>query len=179
MERLYDQGIIVTRDIESMYEALFLRAVTSFEIFLQDLLVAILKEKVRYRRGRVSIRMKVASNDALMEILLQGGKYLTWLPFNNTEDRAKLYLRDGKPFTEFTDGDKSMINTITTIRHAIAHKSPHAKNQFQTTVIGSRLLLPRERSPAGFLRSPVRHTPTQNQFEVYTAELGRLASVLC
>ena len=179
MENLYEQDVIVTRDIESMYEALFLRVVTGFEVFLEDLFVAILREKVQYRRGRVAIRMKVASNDALMEILLQGGRYLTWLPFSNTEDRARLYLKDGKPFTELEDGDKSMIQTITTIRHAIAHKSPHAKKRFQTTVIGSRSLLPRERSPAGFLRSPVRHAPVRKQFAVYTAELGRLASALC
>jgi hypothetical protein len=123
--------------------------------------------------------MKASSNTALLEILHQGDKYLVWLPFGNTEARAKLYLKDGRPFSELTDGDKSMIKTITTIRNAIAHKSPHALAEFQRTVIGSLALLRFERSPAGFLRSQVRAGPAQNRFEVYAAELGRVASVLC
>ncbi|HEV3111659.1 MAG TPA: hypothetical protein VGY99_14310 [Candidatus Binataceae bacterium] len=111
-----------------------------------------------------------------MDILLQGGKYLTWLPFHNTEERAKLYLTDGKLFTELTDGDKSVIKTITTIRHAIAHRSQHAMSEFQRTVIGSQSLLPGEKKPAGFLRSQLRSGTVR--FENYVGELGRLAGTL-
>jgi hypothetical protein len=36
--------------------------------------------------------MRASSTDALMDILLQGQKYMTWLPFDHTEKRALLYL---------------------------------------------------------------------------------------
>lgn len=167
---LYVDDSIVLRDLHSVYEALFLRAVTSFEVFLESLFLSIMQEKIRYPKKRVSLRMKTTSSEALKEILLQGDKYMDWLPFRKTEDRAKLYLKDGRPFTELNDGDKSMIKTITTIRHAIAHKSPHAISEFHRTVLGNLVLLPQERTPAGFLRTPVH--PTRRRFETYMIELG-------
>jgi hypothetical protein len=172
MEKLYYDDKIVLRDVESVYEALFLRAVTGFE----DLFISILEGRTRYRpRGRVTVRMTAVSSDALKEILLQGNRYMTWLPFDNTEKRANIYLRDGKPFSELSSGDRSMLKTITTIRHAIAHKSTHAMNEFERTVIGSQALLRRERRPAGFLRSQARANPSANRFEIYVGELGRIA----
>ncbi len=179
MEQLHQDHRIVLRDLHSVYEALFLRAVTSFEVFLEELFISILERRTRYPSQRVTIRMKAISSEALMEILLQGDKYMIWLPFANTEKRARFYLKDGRPFSDLNDGDKSMIKTITTIRHAIAHKSPHAMNEFQRTVIGSQSLLRGERRPAGFLRSQVRAGPTRNRFEVYVGELARIAVDLC
>jgi hypothetical protein len=179
MEQLHRERKIALRDLHSVYEALFLRAVTSFEVFLEELFIAILAQKSKYPKTRVSILMTVTSNAALMEILLQGDKYMTWLPFDRAEKRAKLYLKDGRPFSDLSNGDKSMIKTITTIRHAIAHKSAHALREFERTVIGSQSLLHGERKPAGFLRSPVRSDPARNRFEVYITELGRIANILC
>ena len=121
----------------------------------------------------------VSSSAALRDILLQGGKYMDWLPYDRTERRARLYLKDGKPFSELTDGDRSMVKTITTIRHAIAHRSHHATSEFTRTVTGSQVLLRGERSPAGFLRSEVRAGPARNRFEVYVSELARIANTLC
>lgn len=179
METLYRNHAIVLRDLHSVYEALFLRSVTSFEVFLEELFITILTNRATYQRGRVSVRMTATSRQALMDILLQGDKYMAWLPFGHTEQRAKVFLKNGKPFSELMDGDKSMIKSITTIRNAIAHKSPHAINEFKRTVVGSQRLLPAERVPAGFLRSPVRSGPTRNRFEVYAGELARIARVLC
>jgi hypothetical protein len=177
MERLFTDGQIRKVDLDSVYEALFLRAVTSFEAFLEDLFLAILVGRIRYSRRRVRVLMSVSSAEALMQILLQGNAFMNWLPFANTEKRAKLYLKDGRPFTDLNDGDKSQLKTITVIRNAIAHKSAHALSEFDRTVIGSNSLLQRERSPAGFLRS--QSGPAQTKFEVYMGHLGKCAGLLC
>jgi|HubBroStandDraft_2_1064218.scaffolds.fasta_scaffold26365_3 hypothetical protein len=177
-EELFVERSIVLRDLHSVYEALFLRAVTSFEAFLESLFIAIMKEKISYKKNRkIALRMKASSHDALMEILLQRQAYMMWLPFRHTEERALLYLKDGRPFSELDDADRSMLKTITTIRNAIAHKSFHAMAEFHRTVIGSRSLLPKEKNPAGFLRSPTRGS-TRNQFETYMIELGGIAKAL-
>lgn len=178
MEALYAARQIALRDLHSVYEALFLRGVTSFEVFLEALFLAIMRRRVKYPRRRgVGLRMTPASDKALWDILLQTGKYLQWVPFKHTEDRAKLYLAEGRPFSDLTDGDRSTIKTITTIRNAIAHSSTHAKIEFERTVIGSRALLRGERNPAGFLRSQAN--PTQKRFEIYMLELSRIAHDLC
>jgi len=178
MDNLFRQRAIIMRDIDVVYESLFLRSVTGFEVFLQDQFIDILKGNARYPRTRVSVLITAKTNDALMSILLQGGRYMTWLPFSNTEDRAKLYLKEGRPFTDLTNGDKSMIGTITTTRNAIAHKSEHAMREFNRIVIGAQALLPRERSPAGYLRSPVRASSATNRFQIYERELARIANAL-
>jgi hypothetical protein len=179
MEELYNNDRIALRDLQSVYEALFLRAVTGFEVFLEELFISILQRRTKYNGSRVSVHIKASSDQVLMDILLQGDKYMNWLPFDRTENRARLYLRDGRPFSELTNGDKSMIKTITVIRHAIAHKGRHAMAEFNRTVIGSQVLLRGERTPAGFLRSQVRTSPVHNRFQVYVAELARVARALC
>jgi hypothetical protein len=179
MERLYVEKKIALRDLHSVYEALFLRAVTGFEVFLEELFFSILEQKTTYSSSRVALRMTASSRGALRDILLQGDKYLTWIPFDNTEKRANLYLRDGRPFSDLSGGDKSIIKTITTIRNAIAHHSSHAKAEFERKVIGSQLLLRGEKKPAGFLRSQVRTAPALNRFQVYSTELARIARALC
>ena len=177
MESLYLEGRITLTDLHSVYEALFLRALTGFEVFLENLFFSILGGKAKYPKSRVSVRMTPSSSKALSEIIHQGDKYLKWIPFDNTEKRARLYLNGGRPFSELDDAGKLTIRTVTTIRNAIAHNSPHALKQFKTKIIGSAFLLRSEKRPAGYLRSQVN--PTQKRFEVYVIELARIASDLC
>ena len=177
MESLRASGRIALRDLNSVYEALFLRGITGFEAFLEGQFLAILRQKTNYPKSRVSLRMIPANDKALLEILRQNKEYLQWIPYRHTENRAKLYLTGGKPFSELTSGDKSMIKTVTTIRNAIAHSSAHAKAEFERTVIGSRALLRGERTPAGFLRTDAN--PAQKRFETYMIELSRIAQILC
>jgi hypothetical protein len=179
MEDLYDDAKIRKRDLDSVYEALFLRAVTSFESFLEELFLGIMEGRVRYSStSGVSRRMTTKSREALVEIVFQGkNKYLNWLPFQHTEDRAGLYLREGKPFSSLEDGDRSVVKTITLIRHAIAHRSKHSMDEFRTKVLGSLSLLKGERTPAGFLRSRVHSGG--NRFEAYVGVLGKIAAILC
>lgn len=176
MESLYAQARIKLVDLHSTYEALFLRGVTSFEVFLEDLFVGILRRKLTYPKSRVSLRMVAANDKALMEILLQNDKYLSWMPFKRTEERAKMYLVGGRPFSDLEEGDRQTLTTITIIRNAIAHNSTHARAEFAKKVIGSRALLKVEKSPAGFLRSQAN--PTQKRFEIYMLELMRMAHAL-
>lgn len=178
MERLYQDRKIAERDLHTVYESLFLRAVTSFESFLEELFIAVLERRVTYKQARkVCVRVTTNTRQALMSVLLQDRDYLSWLPFSNTERRATIYLTGGRPFTGLDDSDKSMVKTITTIRNAIAHRSKYAMDEFDRTVIGSRTLLRGERRPAGFLRSNVG--TAHNQFQVYVGELARIAAILC
>lgn len=179
MEKLYLDERIALRDLHSVYESLFLRGTTSFEQFLQDLFVSILDGRTQYRNRGVLLRMRPASRDALMDILMQGDNYLDWLPYDKTIRRAEIYLRAGKPFSDLDGGERSKLKTITMIRNAIAHKSTHAARIFEQKVIGSQALLRGERKPAGYLRSLVSNAPIQNRFEVFMGELARIASLLC
>ncbi len=182
MEVLFDGGKNNLRDISSVYESLFLRAIVGLEQYLENLFVAILSGSIIYSPRKIICKMSCESGDALREILLQGQNYLDWLPYNRTEDRATLYLANrgttedcGRPFVELDDGEKSQLKTMVTIRNAIAHTSSHAMNEFLRKVVGSQALLPREKKPAGYLRSLVTVTPRQTRMEAYMGKLGSIA----
>ncbi|MEX0853373.1 MAG: hypothetical protein WD036_08865 [Bauldia sp.] len=179
MERLYKMNRIALRDLHSVYEAMFIRAVTSFEVFLQDQFTATMNGKVTYKKTRgVAVRMTASSSTALTDILLQKRPYLTWLPYDNTHQRALIYLKEGKPFSDVASPERDTMQRITLIRNAIAHQSTHAIQQFEDKVLFGLALLPQERRPAGFLRSVLRTAPLQRRFEFYATELGRIATMI-
>ena len=72
-----DGGLIDARrirkaDVELVYEALFLRGITGFEVFLEELFISILLGRTTYgQKSRVINLMCVVSKNALMGILLQ------------------------------------------------------------------------------------------------------------
>ncbi len=180
MENLYAANKIALRDLHSVYEALFIRSVTGFETFLQDQFLAIMNGSVAYKKHRkVAARMTAISSAALVEILLQGRSYVTWLPYDQTVNRAYVYMKEGKPFSDVSEADRLTIKKITTIRNAIAHQSQHAISEFEKKVIAGIPLLPQEKKPAGFLRSTFRAAPKQSRFEFYVNELGRIATFIC
>lgn len=47
MENLHSNGTIFRRDLEHVYEGIFLKAVTSFESFLENLFIGLLYEKYK------------------------------------------------------------------------------------------------------------------------------------
>ena len=178
MEELFAGGKISKRDVCSVYEALFLRAVTRFETFLEDLFFAILQKRIKYKKSRkITPRIVHRSNHALYGVVFRGQPYLDWMPFKTTEERAALYLYGGRPFTELEHDHKDAMTRMWTTRNAIAHDSQHAKAQFKRTIISALTLRHGEKSPAGFLRSRV--SAKSNRFEVYVGELGRIAAHLC
>lgn len=178
MEEIYTRGDLLKTDIETVYEALFLRAITGFEVYLEQLFIAILLGRTTHAANRAKALLITSSKVDLMNILTRGNDYLDWLPYRKTEDRAQIYLKGGKPFSDLDNGDKSILADMTRIRNAIAHKSEHANKQFREKVVSSLPLLKNEKRPAGFLRSQFRANPRQLRFEIYVGELGQIAAKL-
>lgn len=177
MEGLFLENRLGVTDLDAVYESLFLRSVTGFEVFLEKLFVDILdKEKTYPVKRRVSLRMEANTKQARKAILLQGNDYLDWLPIKRTLERSEIYLLGGRPFSELSHGDRSIISTITFIRNAIAHKGDHSQRIFREKVIGSTALRPSEKRPASFLRTKVGSG--QNRFQVYTLQLVKIARFL-
>ena len=178
MEELFLSGNITKRDLNSVYEALFLRAVTRFESFLEELFLGILEKRVKYKKTRkISLKMAPKSHQALIDIVFQQNRYLDWLPLDKTIDRADFYLLGSRPFSDLEAPEKETVLQIVTIRHAIAHHSKHAARQFKIRVIQALPLLRGEKTPSGFLRSRVQ--PNVNRFETFIDRLARIATDLC
>ena len=176
-EGLFVQKALCKRDAEAIYEGLFLRAVTAFEAFLEEYFYLVVDEKAGFpQRARVGCQISVRSA-RLQPILLQGKKYLDWLPFDQTKKRANLFLRGGRPFLTMAPVHVNAIHRTVVLRHAIAHSGEHAKEQFRKVVLQNLVLRPDEQTPAGFLRNVAIH-PDTRRFNLMLADLRAAAIAL-
>lgn len=176
MERLVDSNMLVRRDVEKVYEALYLRAFTHFESFIENLFLGMLTERISTSPHQVVPRVKFNSDQVARDVVLSGKNYIDWFPYDRTEKLAQAFFRGGRPFTNLANIDKQETERMLAIRNVIAHESSHARRVFQRRVIQPALPLPpRERTPAGFLRGQLRIAPIQTRFEIYMTKIVDLA----
>jgi hypothetical protein len=178
VEKLFSRDGLTLRATEHVYGALFLNTVTSFERLLEDLFLGLLDKRLL---GKKTIRPRVIFKSALVtrEVVTGGKAYLSWFPYEWTEKRAEAFFTGGRPFTVLSAADKTFLQDLVTIRNAVAHQSSHALRKFEQRLIAGTPLLPRERTPVGYLRSIFRTAPVQTRYEQIAAECARVAYSLC
>jgi hypothetical protein len=178
VERLAARGHFTHNDACLFYEGIFLRTVTAFEGLMEDLFVGLLAGGISPSRN-VHPRVTFQSHSVARDVILGGRPYVDWLPYNHTHKRADAFFRGGYPFCNLTNTDRKELERILLIRHAVAHQSRSAREKFDRNVIGAAPLMPRERTPAGYLRSVFRVSPTQTRYEEIASTCAMLARKLC
>lgn len=176
LETLYAGGLLARRDIERVYEGLYVGCMTSFEDFFESRFFELVL-KPESRTSQVIPRADFRSSAILRGFVLGDRSFVNWLPFSRTADRAKVYLRGSRPFDSITSSEKRQMTMWMVIRHAIAHTSLEARRQFENQVLAGVPLPPRERTPAGYLRSSVR--PGTTRFENISNQMLAIGSKLC
>jgi hypothetical protein len=174
-EALGRQNHFVRRDIELVYMGLFLEAVTSFEGFLEDMFVGLVCKSVKHPSRTIKPKAAFKSWVVCHEVLRGGRAYAEWMPYDHTLKRAGAYLAQGLPFTCLVKNDTDKLMKISMIRNAIAHKSRVADEKFQKHVIASANLLPREKTPAGYLRTVFASSPSQTRYEECICDIASIA----
>lgn len=168
MEKLFDGKNISKRDIEKVYEALYLRTITFFEGFIEELFFGLLTKRINSSIRNVVARVDLKSDSVARDIVFSGKQYIDWLPYQRTQDLAEIYFRGGRPFVFLDNRDKGDIKNMLKIRNVIAHQSASSLRIFQDDIISNTIgLLPREKTPAGFLRNQFRTSPDQTRLELY------------
>src|SRR5688572_13832542 len=83
-----------------LLEAVFVKAFTEFEWFLEELFFAVLTRGTRIEASgpRVAIRDPALAR----EVASAGQRYLSWLPLADTVERAERLLVGGEPFTRLS-----------------------------------------------------------------------------
>jgi len=179
IEDLHDGGRIARRDIEQVYGALLLSCVTSFEALLEELFFGLIMGRLTSTLPGVRSKVSIPSEAVAREVAHGGRAFLTWLPYDRTEERARMYLSRGLPFSNLESGQKSLLQECIFVRNAIAHTSQHAIELYKANVSAAMLLPPRDRSPASYLRSSFRIAPVQCRYEDYASGFLRIALKLC
>jgi len=179
VERLIVRRRLAAGAAEHMYEGLFLSAVTSFESFLEDLFLHCLTAGGSSGAQR---RVTVSTPAAARDLVLSGRRYVDWLPYKLTRDRADLFFVAARPFSRMDGpGRRQLLDVLdraVVLRNAVAHKSHHAIARFEKEVLHGTPMTPRERKPAGFLRSVAFGSPPVTRFQVYTTTMLTIARLL-
>jgi hypothetical protein len=177
VDKLYLEKRIFTKDIEHFYEGMFLKVITSFESFIEELFIGLLHEKYKLPSRKKVAKTLFNDKDIAKEIILHGQKYVDWLPYDKLEKRASIFYHDGVPFSTLNPAEKGYLTQAMTIRNAIAHKSPYSDKKFHDQIIAHASGLPiSHQSPAGYLRYVYRTGPDQTKFENYMIELLAIAT---
>ena len=164
-------------DLERAYSGAFLSFISFFENAWEDLFFGLLMERLEHPQPvqpLVSIRSAAVARGV---VIGEARNYLDWLPASRSVDRAKLYLSQGRPFSDMSNGDKATVKRYMTIRNALAHDSKFAIERFKKEVIQQRALPPAERRPAGYLRGV--HAVGQTRMNLALAEMSVVMRRLC
>lgn len=178
VEKLHLSNQISSFDVEQIYSGLFIAAFVSFERYIEELFVGYLTGQVTLPRKHGKSKVGFSNTPIAIQVLLSGKKYLDWVPYQLTKDRAQVYFADGKPFSNLEVAEERTLDDLHRIRNALAHRSDHAQDVFSRLVIGSLPLGPREKFPARFLRSAFRANPYQTRFENYFFEILAISKKL-
>ena len=179
MENLLAVYTVTVLDIEQVYAGLFMEVITSFEYLVESLFVGLLSG--RFDPNVTGVVPLVVFNDKTLVVpFIQGrNRFTSWMPYDDTEQRAKLFFAKGVPFTKLTDQEKRTLTHCHLIRNAIAHKSAHARCRFVRQVLPGQSLIPGERTPTGYLRSIFRGSPSQRRYEDLVHAMASIATKLC
>ncbi|MGB5596975.1 MAG: hypothetical protein WBM62_23500 [Crocosphaera sp.] len=178
IENLLINNSLDESDVLTVYDGLFLGLFTDFEQLLEELFWGLLQGKITIDKRRIDgiRKVKISPQSEINSVILGGQKYLDWLPYEKTIERAKIFFYDGIPFNNLDNDQKNNLRYYHRIRNAIAHKSPKAQADFDRIIQNSRLP-PSQRTPAGYLRSKPRGQETQ--YEIAAGQLIQIASILC
>ena len=178
MELLIAHGHIDIQDIEHLYAGLYMELFTEFESLLENLFFGLYTGQFVSPTNTIIRKSKITPYSEIQPVIYGGKSYVNWLPYKeHTLRRAKLFFDAGEPFQQLTNNENNKISDYHIIRNAIAHKSPNSLNQFNQ-IISALTLLPRERTPTGYLRSMPQGSG-QTQFEIAIVELKLMTQKLC
>lgn len=178
-ERLLRKGLLARRDIEIVYEGLYMSLVTGLEQHLEELFVGMLWGRLDPPRG-VHPRVRIPSPKVAREVVLGGKDYVDWLPYRHTEGRAQAFYRGGKPFTPLSKAEKQILRRVTAIRNVLAHRSAHSYRQYEEKILKALTLPPSLMQPARLLRSPSTLGPApRTRYEEYATHMSGILRRLC
>lgn len=178
LDILFSSSSITRRDIEQVYQGLFLESVAAFESFIEELFLGLLTGQVNPHSTRTSPKVIFASRSTAMPIVF-AGRFYDWLPYNRTSERAEHFFKNGHPFSALLPNDISKTEEFRLIRNVIAHKSDHAKKLFEKSVIGLTALPPRERRVGGYLVGHFRSSPPQTRYENLIIDMAAIFEKIC
>jgi hypothetical protein len=171
--KLFENGLTKKNDIRFQINGLFLIAMRQFEFFLEEHLVALAADEVKFAPRSIDgkrIAVQQINNEREpknIQRLLNGGRsYVDFLPYDKSIRLAKVFLKKGYPFSLLPTTPKRQIEKCISIRNLVAHESIAARRSFKEKVLDVTPLPPYERNTAGYLMTDFDMTRTNFEADI-------------
>ncbi len=168
---------IANRDIDVFYEGMFLKVVTTFEAFVEELFVGLLYNKYSLPTRKKVQKVIFNNKKTVINYLLFNNRFLNLLPYHKLSDNHRVFYNEDNPFNTLTVHQKEILTDIFIIRNAMAHNSLTANKKFKNFIARKHPLLTSIDNPSIFLQS--LNNPNQTMFDVYVIELNSIGNAFC
>lgn len=176
IEKIYngEKVYLANKDLDVFYEGMFLKSVTLFEAYIEELFIGLLYDKYKLNSAKKVQKIVFPNRKLAINYLRNGKSYLDLLPYDKLAKTAKIHLKEDNPFLNLSNESKKLLKETFIIRNAIAHSSFMASTKFKNFINDNHNTLPnKDRTPTRFLQS--LNTSSQTMFEIYIIELNVLA----
>ena len=133
-----------------------------------DVFMGLLMGRLQTSRRGVRSLVLIQSDVVGRRVVRRDRRYVDWLPYRLTRDRAEAFFASGEPFASLTDSQAQPFERVRIVRNALAHGGEHAMRQFRKTFTDGLALPAEQRRPAGYLRG--QHAVGQTRFAHLLAE---------
>jgi hypothetical protein len=177
IERIDDgeKVYLANKDLDIFYEGMFLKSVTLFEAYIEELFIGLLYDKYKLDTTKKVQKILFPNRKLAVNYLRNGKSYLDLLPYDKLAKTAKIHFKMDNPFLKLSKDSRKLIEETFVIRNAIAHSSFMASTKFKEFINNKHNTLPKkDRTPTRFLQS--LNNSSQTMFEIYIIELNVLAN---
>jgi hypothetical protein len=178
MERLFNEGSVLIRDVERAYGGALLEFHAFLERSIERLFVGLLRGRLVHSSARIRSLISVQSDVVAHKIIVGERFYVDWLPFERfTMKRAQAFFASGLPFCNLEKSDHEAFDALSTVRNALAHQSAAALHRFEKRFIDGKLIPPTEHRPTAYLRGS--HTIGQSRMNFLLSRAVIAMDKLC
>jgi len=168
IERLFVERRLPRADVHRAYGGAFLSFYVDLERAIENLFMGLLMRRLEVSRRGVRPLVVINSEAVARKVVRGERRYVDWLPYHLTRDRAEAFLAGGEPFSSLTDQQARPLERVRIVRNALAHGGEHAMRQFHKTFTDGVRLPSEQLRPAGYLRG--QHAVGHTRFESLLAE---------
>ena len=177
LERLTRGGTVPSADVQRAYAGAFLSFYVDLERGIEDVFMGLLMGRLTVTRPQVRSLVAIDSEVVARRVVRGDRRFVDWLPYQLTRDRAEAFFSNGEPFASISETQARPLERVRIVRNALAHGGGHAVRLFEKTFTDGVALPPEQRRPAGYLRG--QHAVWQTRFEYLLADAVLVVKTLC
>lgn len=117
-----------------MTESIFTKAFSHYEMFLEELFILYTRSKSTINGKRVYSYIAPRDGKHARDMLKSNMPFLEWNSPDNIIKRCETYLKDGDPIKLSITTHSARLQTMRSIRNAIAHRSSEATVKYNNVV---------------------------------------------